>query len=136
MHTAGVRACLQVGDYNVSVVAGGSSSIVNHSAFIRLDCPKEYFGTDGERCSACPVRGLAACIQKCASRITITEYGCAADSPSSSLLYVCVGRFDCVCRRGAFAMVSERIRMHSAGTSPFIGEPLCNARQWRRVWAA
>ena len=69
-----VRACLQVGDYNVSVVAGGSSSIVNHSAFIRLDCPKEYFGTDGERCSACPVRGLAACIQECAIRVTIIEW--------------------------------------------------------------
>jgi hypothetical protein len=60
----------------------------------------------------------------------------AADSLSSSSLHVCAGRLDRVCRKEVLAMVSERIRTHSAGTSPCIGEPLCNVLRLRRVWAA
>jgi hypothetical protein len=46
----------QVGTYNVTVMVEGEASLPSPTAILRLNCPKDYFGVDGEPCTPCPVR--------------------------------------------------------------------------------
>ena len=66
---------VQVGTYNVTVMVEGEASLPSPTAILRLNCPKDYFGVDGEPCTPCPVRrctvkGRAAVMRTYSARMT------------------------------------------------------------------